>query len=323
MTSTDLTPIPTQTAAAPAAAELGWFETTMRQAEVLARSGIVPKAYQGEPDDIVVAAMYGRDFGWSPMQAMNSIVVLDGRPSLNAQAMVALVRQRGHSISGEFSATEATVVGRRADTGDEMIVTFSVWDAERAGLCTVDENGRTHARSKYGKPLPWEMYPQSMCWARAVSQLCRMLFADDLAGVSYTPEEVQAIDVPSVDVTGTVPTDESARVQSTKERRDYLRTEVARLDPDSALHWDAWKNDQDDDDWPLYEDTLRAGIAYVYQLLRKQGEEPFDLTSPSQGEDGHDGDPDSHPPAAATGSPSPADDDVVDGEIVNDGTEPF
>jgi hypothetical protein len=44
-----------------------------------------------------------------------------------------------------------------------------VGDAVTAGLCKVDEHGKTRARSTSGKPLPWEMYPARMVQWRALS----------------------------------------------------------------------------------------------------------------------------------------------------------
>jgi hypothetical protein len=91
--------------------------------------------------------------------------------------MVMLVRKQGHSITGEVTAGSATVMGMRKDNHDAMTVTWTLEMAERAGLL--------------GKQN-WRKYPESMLWARAASQLCRMLFADCFAGGTYTPEEIGA-----------------------------------------------------------------------------------------------------------------------------------
>jgi hypothetical protein len=89
--------------------------------------------------------------------------------------MVALVRKRGHSITGNFSADSCTVTGKRADNGDEMTVTWTTEMAQRGGAAREGQ---------------LEEVPAAMLWARAVSQLCRMLFADCFAGATYTPEEI-------------------------------------------------------------------------------------------------------------------------------------
>jgi hypothetical protein len=154
------------------------------QAEALSRSEIVPKAFRNKPDDIVAVAMIGREVGLSPMMSMQYVNVIDGKPSMGAEAMVALVRGKGHTIRCvHLDDDGCEVYGKRCDTGDEMSFTFTRQHAEDAGLFELTRNG---------KKTPWHNYFRSMAWARAVSQLCRMLFPDVIMGISYVPEELGA-----------------------------------------------------------------------------------------------------------------------------------
>jgi hypothetical protein len=148
-----------------------------QEAELLASSSIVPKQYRGKPADIIAASLMGRDVGLSPFASMNYIHVIDGKPSLSAEAMVMLARRAGHSITGETSSTGARADGKRGDTRDEMSATFTNADATAAGLL-----GGTN----------WKKYPQDMYWARAVSALCRRLFPDVFLGAAYTADELGA-----------------------------------------------------------------------------------------------------------------------------------
>ena len=152
------------------------FDRLIQQADILARSSIIPKQYRGKPHDIIAAGMLGSDFGWSPTTAMRLVHVVEGKPTVSAEGMVALARARGHSISGEVSSTAATVVGVRADNGDTMTASFTIQDAERAGLA-----GRG----------PWRQHTSSMLWARAVSHLCRRLFPDVTLGL-YSEGELDS-----------------------------------------------------------------------------------------------------------------------------------
>jgi hypothetical protein len=161
------------------------LDVYMRQAELLAQSDIIPKDYRRKPANVLVAALTGRTFGWDALTALRNGHVIEGTWSIKPEAMLALVRRAGHSVTGEIAPDGATVRGKRRDSGDEMTVTFTMEDARRAGLA-----GKTN----------WKQYPQSMCWARAVAQLCRMLFADVTLGLSYTPEELGA----DVDADGAV-----------------------------------------------------------------------------------------------------------------------
>ena len=148
-----------------------------RVADVLARSDLAPKAYRGKPANIILAALAGRPFQWDPTMSMRSFHIIEGVPSMKPEIMLALIRRAGHSVTGDTSTTGATVTGRRADTGDEMSYTFAQADAQAAGLL--------------GKAV-WKQYPAAMYWARALSQVARMLFPDVVLGAGYTPEEVGA-----------------------------------------------------------------------------------------------------------------------------------
>lgn len=176
------------------------WELLARQADVLASSAIIPRQYQGRPEDIIAAGLMGHELGWGVMTSLQLIHVVEGKPEVSAEGMVALIRRAGHSVTGTVSPEAATVQGRRGDNGDEMTYTFTQEDAKRADLA--------------GKQN-WRRYPSSMLWARAVSQLARMLFPDVLLGVSYVHGEISGADfelgepiVPPpvdgvVDVTGT------------------------------------------------------------------------------------------------------------------------
>jgi 2-keto-3-deoxy-6-phosphogluconate aldolase len=165
------------------------FDGMIRMAQLLAKSSLVPAAYRGKPENVLLATLAGQPFGWDPTMAMRSFHVIEGQPSMKPEIMLALVRRAGHSVTGETSPAGATITGKRRDTGDTMSVTYTLEDARRASLL--------------GKSV-WKQYPASMCWARALSQLCRMLFPDVVLGAGYTPEElgaaVDADDVINVEV---------------------------------------------------------------------------------------------------------------------------
>lgn len=148
-------------------------------ADRVAKSGLVPQAYRNKPADTAIAMLYGAEMGMPPMSSLQRVVVINGKPTMDAQGMTALIRQAGHSVTGEMSSTVAKVTGKRGDTGDTMTVTYTIEDAKTADLV------------KRGSP--WEKFAEDMLWARAVSRLGRRLFADVLLGVSYVPEEMEAV----------------------------------------------------------------------------------------------------------------------------------
>jgi hypothetical protein len=149
-------------------------QLTQEQVQFIANTEFVPKHYRGRLPEMFACILTGRALGLDDMTSLRQIYVVDGKATLSAELMVQLVRRAGHSITGSTSTSGAEAIGTRADNGDTMTVTFGPEDAKRAGL----EQKNTYVK-----------HPASMYWARAASQLCRMLFADVLAGVSYTPDE--------------------------------------------------------------------------------------------------------------------------------------
>jgi hypothetical protein len=154
-------------------------QLTNEQLKFIASTEFVPPQLRGNLPAILACVATGRELGIGDMQALRAIHIIDGKPSFSAELMVQRVRKNGHSIVGEVEEGKARVTGRRADNGDEMTVMWTLAMAERAGLV--------------GKQN-WKKYPEAMLWARAVSQLCRMLFADCFAGATYTTEELGADD---------------------------------------------------------------------------------------------------------------------------------
>lgn len=207
------------------------WETLQAQAEALAGSAFVPAPYRGKPGDVLAAGLYGQEIGLGISAALSYIHVINGRPTLSAEGMVALIRARGHSIGGETTAQVAIVRGKRADTGDEMSVEWTIEMADRAGLL-----------KKAGSN--WAAYPESMLWARAVSQLARMLFPDVLLGLSYTPEEArdfEPVEVISVTTTRPQPAPEALEEdappllqRSTQAGPPGLGDAISYIDPDTG-----------------------------------------------------------------------------------------
>jgi hypothetical protein len=135
--------------------------------------------YRGRPEDAFAAILAGREAGLAPMQSLAGIDVIDGRPSFSPELMRALVARAGHRLDIIESTDErCTLAGRRADTGAGAQVTWTIADAQRAGLA-----GRG----------AWRTYPRAMLVARATSELCRQLWPDIIAGLSYGPEEVATL----------------------------------------------------------------------------------------------------------------------------------
>lgn len=161
----------------------------MEMAKMLSSSGMVPKQYTGKPQDTLVAMMMGSELGLNPIQSLQNIAVVNGRPSIYGDALVALVQN--HPAFGgmeesfdEQSMTAKCTVWRKGGTPHTQ--TFSKADAEKAGL--------------WGKQGPWQNYPKRMLQMRARGFALRDRFGDALAGL-ITAEEAHDMPQSEVDVT--------------------------------------------------------------------------------------------------------------------------
>lgn len=157
-------------------------------AERIAQTDFVPPALRGKPEAVLACILAGHEAGVSPMQALAKIHVIEGRPAMSAELMRAIVLRAGHEIwLEESSSTKAIACGKRAGSSRVSRVEWTMDDAKRAQL---DQRQN------------WRKFPRAMLAARATAELCRSLFPDVLAGISYAVEELQ--DDPSI-ADGTIP----------------------------------------------------------------------------------------------------------------------
>ena len=103
------------------------LDEAMRFADMLAGSSIVPKDYIGKPGNCLVAIQWGMELGLQPMQAMQSIAVINGRPSLWGDAMLALVKAHPafEWIKEECDGNVATCTIKRRGEPD-VVQSFSM-----------------------------------------------------------------------------------------------------------------------------------------------------------------------------------------------------
>ena len=162
------------------------LDEAMRFSDMLAKSQMVPKAYQGKPEDVLVAVQWGRELGLAPLQALQNIACINGKPSVYGDAAMALVQASPvcenieEYFEGEGSPNPVAVCVAHRRGRTPVTVKFSVEDAKRAGL--------------WGKTGPWQAYPKRMMQMRARGFALRDAFPDVLKGL-ITVEEAQ--DYPS------------------------------------------------------------------------------------------------------------------------------
>lgn len=178
------------------------IDEALRFAEMLSKSSIVPKDYQGNAGNILVAIQWGVEIGLQPLQAMQNIAVINGRPSIWGDAMLAIVRGSGllEYIREEPTDESCTCTIKRKGE-DPVTRTFTMADANKAGLAN--------------KQGPWTQYPKRMMQMRARAYALRDVFPDVLRGVEVA-EIARDLPVPEKDMGKADVIDETKPAATTK-----------------------------------------------------------------------------------------------------------
>lgn len=153
------------------------FDQLMTFGDIVAKSGMCPKDYIGKPGNVVVAIQMGQEIGLKPMQSLQNISVINGRPSLWGDALLALVKKSNvcEYIQEEISpdGRSATCTVKRIGEPKAQQRSFSLEDAKLAGLLGKDN---------------WRKYPKRMLQLRARAWALRDVFPDVLAGMQVAEE---------------------------------------------------------------------------------------------------------------------------------------
>lgn len=180
------TEISTSTAPARGLA-LATMADAIQFATMVSKTDFSPKDFRGKPEACLLAIQHGSEIGLSPMQALQSIAVVNGRPAVYGDTALAVcigspvceyVRE---TVEGDGDAMVAICEAKRRGYEKPTVVRFSVADAKKAGL--------------WGKQGPWTNYSRRMLQMRARGFALRDTFPDVLRGL-ITAEEAQDYPTP-------------------------------------------------------------------------------------------------------------------------------
>ncbi len=142
-------------------------------AGIAASSGLTATKNQ---EDAFLLMMTGQELGLSVMQSLRAIHVVKGRPVLSADLMAGIVKRSDvceYLVIKEMEATRCTITTQRRGDPEPTTMTWTMEDANRAGL----------------RGDNWKKYPQAMLKARCMAQICRAVYPDVVAGL-YDPDEL-------------------------------------------------------------------------------------------------------------------------------------
>ena len=156
--------------------DTGWWLKTKEQAAIFVKTGFLPDAIKTAEQAIMVM-LKGYELGLPRTYALSNIAIVKGKPTISAEAMLALVsRDYGkQAFRVKASTNTACTVEWRLDGWQGTTdYTFTIEDAQTAGLAQSDT---------------WRKYPAAMLRARAISAGIRMSYPECIAGM-YSPGEL-------------------------------------------------------------------------------------------------------------------------------------
>ena len=142
-----------------------------RMAVAVAKSGLFGVS---TPDQALALMLVAQAEGRHPASAAKEYHIIKGRPALKADAMLARFQQAGGKVAWNDRSNDKVSATFSHEQGGELVVTWTLDDAKRAGLANGDN---------------WKKYPRQMLSARVISEGVRAVYPSIVSGL-YTPEEV-------------------------------------------------------------------------------------------------------------------------------------
>lgn len=153
-----------------------------------------------KPTEAMALMLIAQAEGKHPATVFSQYHVIQGRPALKADAMLARFQQAGGAVQWMERTDKACAATFSHPQGGKCDIRWTLDDAKRAGLL----NGKSN----------WTQYPRQMLSARVVSEGVRAVFPGVLGGF-YTPEEVSQFEAsPKAEVFAPRLTDEPQSVQA-------------------------------------------------------------------------------------------------------------
>lgn len=169
------------------------------KADLLLKSKFLPTAIQTVEQAITII-MTGRELGLGLMESLRSINVIQGKPCLSAQLMLALCQRTGELSDMKVEETAGKCVTTITRKGrSPYTYSFSMEDAKALKLDTKDN---------------WIKQPKTMLRWRSLSGNLRVTFADAICGI-YTDDEAEDTIVHKVEA-------EAAVAEAASDKKDEI-----------------------------------------------------------------------------------------------------
>lgn len=147
-------------------------------ANTVAGGNLLPRAYQNNPANVVIAVNLGQSMGLSPAESLYRINVINGKPTASAELIAAQVRKAGHKLrikKDEKNLSVTATIVRCDDPDYPISVTRDASWAKQMGLASKDN---------------YRKQPLTMLTWRAITAVAREACPEALYGVAYTQDEM-------------------------------------------------------------------------------------------------------------------------------------
>jgi hypothetical protein len=167
---------------------LAGFELAQRAAKLLASSTLVPKEYQGNLSNCVVALNMAARIGADPLMVMQNLYIVHGKPGWSSKFLIATFNQSGRfsALRYEWQGTE----GKDDWACRAYAVERSTGETLRGSWVSIGIAKKEGWYSKQGSK--WATMPQQMLMYRAASWFVNT-HAPELAMGLQTVEEVRDV----------------------------------------------------------------------------------------------------------------------------------
>ena len=184
------------------------FEEAQQFAHLVAESNMVPQDFRNNPGNCLIAMQMGAELGIPPLQALQNIAVVNGRPTVWGDLLPALAQAHPqfeyiNESFDESSMTATCAIKRKKQP--EQVRTFSQADATLAGI--------------WGRNT-WKQYPKRMLQMRARSFAVRDVFPDALKGTAVYEDIIDleskdySVVESSAQESSTITADQAAQIEA-------------------------------------------------------------------------------------------------------------
>jgi len=167
------------------------FNLALKTANLLSKSSLVPKNYQGNIPNCVIAINMAQRMQADPLMVMQNLYIVHGKPGWSAQFLISTF-----NTSGRFSAIRYNWVGEKGEdswgcqawalekeTGDKL-------EGATVTIKLAKDEGWYSKTDKYGNEISkWQTMPEQMLMYRAAAWFIRT-YAPEIAMGMYTEDEI-------------------------------------------------------------------------------------------------------------------------------------